>query len=131
MRIARLIMTLAKAKLIADLSAMDFLLQRATPLNASRQALALVLLDSIGSQLERTSHKGYFLNELSVAVRSSFEESFALNALTSSLEKAGIADSRTVAMQSLLSRIRDCVQRLRNDALNGSIRDHNGDHNGQ
>lgn len=116
-------MTLPRAKLIADLSAIEFLLQRGAPLDASRQALASVLLGSIGAQLESTSHRGYFINELSVAVRSSFKDSFVLNALTSSLDKAGIADSRAVAMQSLIGRIRECVRRLRNDALHGVIRD--------
>ncbi|HSI63100.1 MAG TPA: hypothetical protein VLE43_08270 [Candidatus Saccharimonadia bacterium] len=105
------------AKLLADLSAMDFLLQRETPLGEGRQALALILLESIRAAVEGTIHAGYVANELSLAVRSAFEGSFALRTLTSSFEKAGIADGRAVATESLSQRVREAIDHLRKAAL--------------
>ncbi len=110
-----------RAKLLADLSAMDFLLQREMPLSEGRQALALLLLESIRSGVEGTAQACFFADELSPAVRSVFEGSFVLRSLTSSLEKAGIADGRAVAKDSLSHRVREVIQQLRKAVLSGAL----------
>ena len=107
-----------RAKLLADLRALGFLLQDDVDLDAGHQALVLSLLESIGNEVEQTSHKKYFNHELSFAVRSAIGQNFLLSSLRSALAKAGISDAEGYALQALRGCCRQSLEELRKDVMN-------------